>query len=294
MQTRLLHNFLVVAERRSITAAAEVLHITQPALTRNIHQLERIVGAKLFERLPTGVALTRHGDILARRAKLMEIEYRHALEEMRALDQGLGGKLRVGAGPVWMSTLLPPVLVEFNKQFPKVRIRLTSGVVSTLVNSLLTGDIDIMCGTLDFPPQAEIVKEPLLRISHVVIASKAHPLARQGVVSAKELSRYPWVALADDQMGIGRIGAYFAANGIAPPPIAFETTSIGTMQILQEGNYLTHFAKQMLPLAEKLGLTCIPHEGTFWEAEAGVAYRPSSASLKAMTSFQSMLKAALT
>ena len=78
------------------------LHISQPALTRSIRQLENTIGVPLFERLPTGVALTKQGEVLARRVKLMELEYRHALSEISALEQGITGTLRIGAGPMWV------------------------------------------------------------------------------------------------------------------------------------------------------------------------------------------------
>lgn len=293
MQSRLLHHFLVVCERRNITAAAEALHITQPALTRSIHQLEKFVGTKLFDRLPSGVALTRQGEILSRRAKLMDVEYRHALSEIRTLEQGLVGTLRIGAGPVWLSTILPPIVAAFHGEFSKVKIRLTGGVINTLVDSLVAGDIDLMCTTLDFRAQAEIVREPLLRIRHAVVARKEHPLARQKVVTARELSLYPWLVLADDRIGIGRIGAYFSANSLLPPVIAAETTSFAMLKMLHEGNFLAHFAEQMLPDAEKFGIRRVAHEGNFWDSEAGIAYRSTASPIKALTSFTSMLKVAL-
>jgi DNA-binding transcriptional LysR family regulator len=293
MQSRLLHHFLIVCERRNITTAAEFLHITQPALTRSIHKLEKSVGAKLFERLPTGVALTSQGEILARRAKLMEQEYRHALAEIRTLEHGLSGTLRIGAGPVWYSNILPPVMAAFQKQFPKVRMRLTGGVINTLIDGLLGGEIDLMCGTLDFRAQAEIAKEPLLRIRHAVVARKGHPLARPGVVAARELVLYPWLVLADDQIGVGRIGAYFAANSLTPPLIAIETNSYAMYKLLAQGDFIAHFPEQMLADAQKFGLTRIAHAGTFWESEAGIAYRAAANPVKALTSFISMLKVAL-
>ena len=91
MHSRLLRHFLGVVEKRNITAAAEALNISQPALTRSIRQLEKTIGVPLFERLPTGVALTKQGEVLARRVKLMELEYRHAMSEISALEQGLTG-----------------------------------------------------------------------------------------------------------------------------------------------------------------------------------------------------------
>ena len=181
MQSRLLRHFLAVVERKNITAASEDLHISQPALTRSIRQLEKAVGTTLFDRLPTGVALTRQGEVLARRARLMDLEYQHALAEITAMKQGLAGVLRIGAGPVWITTFLPPVIAAFHKQYPRVKVRLTSGVIDTLVPELLSGEIDALCANLDFAAQPEIVKEPLVSIRHSVVARAKHPLAGRGV-----------------------------------------------------------------------------------------------------------------
>ena len=81
----------------------------------------------LFERLPTGVVVTKPGEVLARRVKLMELEYLHAMSEINALEQGLTGTLRIAAGPMWVTVILPDVLSAFHRQFPKVKVRVTEG-----------------------------------------------------------------------------------------------------------------------------------------------------------------------
>jgi len=293
MQSRLLRHFLAVVERKNITAAADDLHISQPALTRSIRQLEKTIGTVLFERLPTGVALTRHGEVLERRARLMDLEYQHALAEIGAMKQGLAGVLRIGAGPVWITTLLPPVVAAFAKQFPRVKVRLTSGVIDTLVPELLAGEIDAFCSTLDFAAQPEIVKEPLVSIRHAVVARASHPLAGKGVASAEDMSRFAWLVLANDQVGTSRIGSYFVANALAPPLIAVETTALGIIKILLEGDFLAHFPERMLPYAERFGLLGIPHEGTFWESEAGIAYRRTNRPPRPLESFKAILRASI-
>ena len=293
MQSRLLRHFLAVVERKNITAAADDLHISQPALTRSIRQLEKTIGIALFERLPTGVALTRQGEVLARRARLMDLEYQHALAEINAMQQGLAGVLRIGAGPVWITTLLPPVVAAFHKQFPRVKVRLTSGVIDTLVPALLSGEIDAFCSTLDFAAQPEIVKEPLITIRHTVVARAGHPLAGRGTVSAQDMSRYPWLVLVSDQVGTSRVGSYFVANALEPPTIAVETTALGIIKILLEGDFLAHFPERMLADAERFGLVAIPHEGTFWEGEAGIAHRRTNRPTRALESFKAILRASL-
>jgi DNA-binding transcriptional LysR family regulator len=293
MQSRLLRHFLAVVERKNITAASEDLHISQPALTRSIRQLEKAVGTTLFDRLPTGVALTRQGEVLARRARLMDLEYQHALAEITAMKQGLAGILRIGAGPVWITTFLPPVIATFHKQYPRVKVRLTSGVIDTLVPELLSGEIDALCANLDFAAQPEIVKEPLVRIRHSVVARARHPLAGRGVVTAAELADYAWLVLANDQVGTSRVGSYFVANALEPPTIAVETTALGIIKILLEDDFVAHFPEAMLPDAERFGLVAIPHEGTFWEAQAGIAYRQTSRPLRAVESFKAILRSSM-
>lgn len=293
MHSRLLILFLKTSEHLNITAAAKALNITQPALTRSIKQLEAIVGVSLFDRLPNGVALTRQGKILARHVKLMDLEYRHALAEISALEHGMSGELRIGAGPVWITTILPPVIANFSVQYPKVKIRMTSGVINTLVPSLINGDIDLVCSTLDFPAQAEIIKESLINVQHMVVAHEGHPVFETPIATARDLSGYPWAVLAGDDVGTSRIGAYFAAHDLEPPNIAVETTSAGLFKILGEGDFLAHFPKQMLSDAEKYDLKKISHEGTFWNAEAGIAYRQTSNPVRALDSFKALLRLSL-
>ncbi|MGB7102065.1 MAG: LysR family transcriptional regulator [Xanthobacteraceae bacterium] len=293
MHSRLLRHFLGVVEKRNITAAAEALNISQPALTRSIRQLEKTIGVTLFERLPSGVALTKPGEVLARRVKLMELEYRHALSEISALEQGMTGVLRIAAGPMWVAMILPDVITAFHQQFPKVKLRVTEGAIDSIVPALMAGEIDLACVTLSFPSQPELVKEPLVGVRHALVARANHPLAGKGVVKAEDLARYPWAVLANDSVGTGRIGSYLVANGLGPPQIAIEATSIGMLRVLECSNFLGLFSTAMVDFAKRFGLVTIPHEGTFWEAEAGLAYLRTNRPPKSLESFKSRVRAAL-
>lgn len=289
MQSRSLRHFLAVAEHRNVTSAAEALHISQPALTKSIKQLESTIGVPLFERHQKGVILTREGEVLARRARLMENEYQHALAEINAIQRGIAGTLRIAAGPVWMTTILPPIIAKFHKQYPGVKVKLELGVIDTIVPALLAGDIDLACCTLDFPSHPEITKENLLQIKHTVVAASNHPLAQMDMVTAKDLSEYPWVVVARDNVGDLRIGSYFTANGLKPPVLAVETHAISMIKIIQTSNFLAHIPERMLPDAAKFDLVAIPHEGTFWESAAGIASRSTPYPKHMVESFKSIL-----
>ncbi|WP_153769024.1 LysR family transcriptional regulator [Labrenzia sp. CE80] len=291
MQSRLLRSFLVVAEKSSITKAAEVLHISQPALTKSIMRLEKELGVALFERVPAGMRLTKYGEVLFHHAKVMENEYRHAISRIQELRDGRSGALRIGAGPVWLVSLLPPIVAELQKQQPGVAISLIGGVIDTLVPELINGELDLICVSLDFPNRSEIIKQKLFDIHHVLIADPSHPLASEVEVDALLIHKYPWMVLKSDYVGTERISSFFAANGLEPPKIAFETTSIHSLlQGVKSGSYIAHIPAQMLPLAHMTGLQEIKLKQPIWETTAGYAYRASVQLSEPMKAFMRLLQ----
>lgn len=274
MESRQLRCFLAVMQHRNITAAAATLHMTQPALSKNIHRLEQELGVPLFERRAGGVVPTRFGHALAHRARLIEQEFEHARDEVEAMKHGASGTVRVGAGPLWTVRYLPQAIVRLRRQQPDARIRLTSGVLDTLVPQLLEGELDLVCAALDFPDHPEIVKEFLFDVEHVVLARDDHPLATNPVVQPGELLAYPWVALTDDYVGTTRIASYFSANGLDQPFIAVESGTLdGVLAVLREGDFVASVSAPLAPWAKALGLRSLPVTGTFWRFRAGVAYR---------------------
>jgi DNA-binding transcriptional LysR family regulator len=294
MYSRQLRHFLAVVEHKGITPAAEKLHISQPALTKSIQQLESSLGVALFERFPTGVVPTHFGEILARRVRLMDLEYRHALAEIQAIKGGAGGTINVGAGPVWMVRILPPIIAEFQKQQPKVKIKLRSGVIDTMVPALLAGELDVICASLDFPSHPEIVKENLTEISHVLIARAGHPLAARNDIKAADLLDYPWLAIANDYVGNSRVNSFFAANELDPPRIAVETTSTsGILSLVRAGDFIVNIPTLMLPYAEAFGLTRLAVRGTLWDSPAGIAYRATKSQMAVLNAFCALIRSHL-
>jgi DNA-binding transcriptional LysR family regulator len=292
MHSRLLRHFLAVVDHKGMSAAAAELHISQPALTKSIHQLEEILGVDLFERLPTGVAPTRFGEILARRARLMDLEYRHAVAEIQAIKGGTGGIVNVGAGPVWAVRILPPIVADFRRQQPKVKIRLRTGVIDTLVPALLGGELDVICASLDFPAHPEFIKEQLVDLQHVLIARAEHPLAGRREISAKQLLDYPWIALINDYVGSSRVNSFFAANGQQPPRIGVEVNSISSaLNLLREDDFIFNIPTMMLPHAELFGMCKLAARGTLWDAPAGIAYRATNSPAPAVSAFCALVRA---
>jgi len=292
MHSRLLRHFLAVVDHKGMGAAAAELHISQPALTKSVRQLEDILGVALFERLPTGVVPTRFGEILARRARLMDLEYRHAVAEIQAIKGGTGGMVNVGAGPIWAVRILPPIIAAFRRQQPKVKIKLCTGVIDTLVPALLGGELDVICASLDFPAHPEFVKEQLVDLQHVLIARAEHPLAGRREIPAKNLLNYPWLALVNDYVGASRVSSFFAANELQPPRIGVETTSISAaLNLLREDDFILNIPTMMLPYVENFGLRKLAVRGTLWDAPAGIAYRATKSPSPAVSAFCALVRA---
>lgn len=292
MHSRLLRHFLAVVDHKGISAAAAKLHISQPALTKSIHQLEDSLGVELFERLPTGVVTTRFGEILARRARLMDLEYRHAVAEIQAIKGGTGGTINVGAGPVWAVRILPPIIAAFRRQQPKVKITLHTGVIDTLVPALLGGELDIVCASLDFPAHPEFVKEQLVSLQHTLIVRAEHPLAGRREIPAKRLLDYPWLALANDYVGNSRVNSFFAANELQPPRVAVETTSTSAaLNLLREDDFIFNIPTMMVAYAELFGMRKLTLHGTLWDAPAGIAYRATQSPPPAVSAFCALVRA---
>jgi DNA-binding transcriptional LysR family regulator len=291
MHSRLLRHFLAVADHKGMSAAAAELNISQPALTKSIRQLEEILGVELFERLPTGVVPTRFGEILARRARLMDLEYRHAVAEIQAIKGGAGGTIKIGAGPVWSVRVLPPIIAAFLRQQPKVKVTLRTGVIDTLVPALLAGELDIICASLDFPSHPEIVKEHLVEFRHVLIARAEHPLVDREDVAPAELLDHPWIALVNDYVGASRVNSFFAANELPPPHVAVETTSMSSIiNLLKEDDFIVNIPMLMLPYLESVGLRRLAVRGTLWDSQAGMAYRATRSPVPAVNAFCALLR----
>jgi DNA-binding transcriptional LysR family regulator len=292
MHARPLKYFLAVYENHGISAAAERLRISQPALTKSIHKLESELGVPLFERRPGGVVPTRYADMLARRVRLMDIEYRHAVAEIAAARGGSEGAIRIGAGPVWYSCFLPPIIEKFLVDWPETHISVQSGVINTLVPALEAGEFDIVCTSLEFPDRAGIVKEAVIDVRHSIVAAETHPLAGQAIAEPAELASYPWITVANDHVGTGRIWSYFAAHECPPPEIAVEFSSLsGMLELVAGGRFLAHFPEVVLGTARRYGVCALNIRGTLWETPAGLIYRQTEHRLRVVQKFIEAVRA---
>ena len=138
-----LHIFYAVAEEGSISRGAARLHISQPAVSKQIAEFERTLHAPLFDRLPKGIRLTEAGSVLhecARRLFAVEAEAETALQQLRGLETG---QLVIGASTSIGAYFLPVVLADFHKKHPGVSVRMEIANTERIQRDLEAGTLDI-------------------------------------------------------------------------------------------------------------------------------------------------------
>jgi len=138
---RQLQYFVALAEAGSFASAADRSHITQPALSQQIKELEQSLGAKLFERLPRGVRLTRAGEDALVRAQKVLADVRDLSSVMKQQDD-LSGELRLGVIPTVAPYLLPPVLAALRDQDARLQLRIREARTEQLLSELQDGALD--------------------------------------------------------------------------------------------------------------------------------------------------------
>ncbi len=216
-ELRHLIYFREVARALHFRKAAEALAIAQPALSRQIAQLEAALGAELFVRSRRKVELTAAGRALAERIEPLLRNLAAIPAELSALTEGETGHVRVGFTGLAMATVLPEILREFHRRFPRIRVELNESPTSSQLAALQAGEVQ--CGF--FHPDAIVPgmhTRELLRERNGVLLPADHALAKQAAVRLKELAGTPFVLFprSHNPGFYDRILAAFTKTGTTP------------------------------------------------------------------------------
>jgi DNA-binding transcriptional LysR family regulator len=221
-----LRDFLAVAEHGSLRAAARQLGLAQPAMTRNIQELEKELGVSLFERRARGVVLTPMGEVFLRRAQAVRSEFRRAQDELDQLRGQTTGRIRLCLSSVAHMALLPRALRPFRQRFPDVTLEVIDAVLPRVEKELMDGTVDFYVGPSHDDVPAELQVEKLFDNERVVLARKGHPLA--GAKSLADLVDAEWVSTSITHRPEDEITPVFAQHGLPRPRIVVQGRSAMT------------------------------------------------------------------
>ncbi len=209
--------FREVARQLHFRKAAESLAVAQPALSRQIAQLEAALGVALFIRSRRRVELTSAGKALLERTDPLLRMLNGLPAELRALAEGETGHLKVAFTGLAMATVLPGILREFHRKFPGIRLELGESPTAVQLGALQSGEL--ACGF--FHPDAStpgLKTRLLLREKNGVLLPADHPLAVQPVLRLRELASTPFVLFprTHNPGFYDRVLAAFSRAGVTP------------------------------------------------------------------------------
>ncbi|MFB8771313.1 LysR family transcriptional regulator [Streptomyces broussonetiae] len=194
VDTRLLRYFVAVAEEGTLTRAAERLFVSQPALTKQIKQLENQLGVRLFSRSRAGVALTEPGRVLAERVPVLLADWGEVLRETRGAARRAARVLRVGFLASAANEATPRIVAGFARRRPGWRAEMRQANWSNPSAGLADGDVDVALLRLPFPGQHALRVSVLFTEPRVVALPTGHPLAERSLIAFRELWDEPFVA----------------------------------------------------------------------------------------------------
>ncbi|MDR8414867.1 LysR family transcriptional regulator [Nonomuraea sp. 3-1Str] len=201
VDTRLLRYFAAVAEEGSLTRAAERLYVSQPALTRQIRQLETQLGVRLFARSRSGMELTEPGRTLAGRVPALLSGWDDALRETRATSARAARLLRIGFLASAANEITQSIVADFARRRPGWKADMRQAAWSDPTAGLAGGDVEAALLRLPFPGQDTLRVEVLFSEPRWVALPSDHPLAARERIAFRDLWEEPFVAAPSETGG---------------------------------------------------------------------------------------------
>jgi DNA-binding transcriptional LysR family regulator len=225
--------FLTIAERRSVSEAAGVLYVTQPALTTRIKNLERELGVELFIRTPRGMRLTAEGRAFrshAQRAVQSLAEGRQLLRELR---EGRVGELLVGAAPAISTYVLPLVLRRFQAAFPQVHLIVRTGHSEEILEMVLREQAHV--GLVRELPHPATTSRPLYEDEIVLVVDPGHRFAQEPSILVRELAGERLILFDRTSSYFVLTSAFFREAGVVPRGVMELDNVDATKKMVEHG-----------------------------------------------------------
>jgi DNA-binding transcriptional LysR family regulator len=233
MSDRRIHVFHAVAKHLSFTKAAEVLFMTQPAVTFQIRQLEEEFNARLFDRKSGRISLTPAGAVALEYTERIVALSAELKNRMREIGTAIGGQLSIGASTTLADFLLPQIIAEFKARFPAVVPHLYVANSATVQARLLDRAFDI--GFIDGAShEAALVTDICCEDELQVVCLPSHPLAEQKSITPELLAHHNYISREPGSGTREVIDRYLQASGFSPGmlQIVIEAGSPGAVKAL--------------------------------------------------------------
>jgi DNA-binding transcriptional LysR family regulator len=265
LRLRDLHVFFTVVQTGSLAKAAATLHVSQPAVSQLIIDLEHAVGAKLFDRGSRGVTPTVYGRALLARGQAAFDELRQGIQEIEYLSDPTAGEMKVGCQEA-IAAILSPVVESFSRKYPRIVLDIYEEEFDRFAARLRDRTLDFVLQRLrnpvrpDDPFFDDLDVEVLFDDQLVVAAGMGSRWARRRKINLAELVDEAWILSPPDTTNYRVIGEAFRELGLAPPRVSLKTLSTHLRaNLVASGNFIAPFPNSVLRFyAQRFSLKALP------------------------------------
>jgi len=227
LKTRQLLLLIALDDYRNIHRAADELHMTQPAASKQIKDLEEMLEVKLFERLPRGMEPTIYGETMIRHARMALTSLALAHDDIVTLKAGLSGQVEVGVIMAPAMALLPRAIARVKEDAPLLRIGVQLETSNVLLDKLQHGTLDFMIGRIfDTIDTTGLIYEELTEEPACAVVRPGHPLLDNAQLQLKDIAALPWILPPHGSILRYRFDMMFRRAGLEPPANVVDTTAM--------------------------------------------------------------------
>ncbi|MES2191000.1 MAG: LysR substrate-binding domain-containing protein [Pseudomonadota bacterium] len=245
-----LRALLAVKQEGSMTAAAVMLRVTQPVLTRCLQQLERQVGVTLLRRSSRGAVLNDYGEALVARARVVNEELKRAVDEIGQMQGRLSGSVTIACSHIPVKLFVPEAIGQLQQNFPDVEVRIIEAVYPEVMEGFRQGVLDFALGPVPGKGLGRDYKAALLLKADIaVVVRKGHPYA--GAKSLADLKDLRWMITGPVEGPGDIVKKLFAQHGIAPPatPVSLDTVW-AALEVIKHSNLVGLIPRLMIESAK--------------------------------------------
>ncbi|HWL22910.1 MAG TPA: LysR substrate-binding domain-containing protein [Ureibacillus sp.] len=186
--------FQTVAKYENMSRASEQLHISQPALSKSISLLEESLGVHLFDRYGRSIKLNRYGKFFLERTEIILKEYERMREDLQSMVAPGFGEVSLGFMHTLGLEVIPLLMTDVKKVFPKMKFQLTQSNSSVLMNKLENGELDL-CLISSLETNSDVMWEKLWDEELFLIVPEKHSLSHKKSVKVHEFAQYPFISI---------------------------------------------------------------------------------------------------
>ena len=282
IKLRQIQFFLAVVKHNSFNKAAEYLNVSQPGISKAIHELEEIMSVKLINRLAKGIELTNFGRVLEKYSNLIMADINNAEKEIKSLKEGTFGTINIGVAFSPRIYLLPKSSINLQLKFPEIILNVYAGSRNDLLLRLLEGKIDLFVSAI-VPEDIKIIEDiniqdlkflPLYKDTQYLVTRIDHPLQYKKNIKLQDTLDFDWI-LPDHEKNfrLFNLNDQFLKNNLKLPiPKIVYNSGNFALNIIKNSDFLGIHPKQMIETQGNGLLAILDLEGITMEPSYGITY----------------------